>query len=113
MPASTALGELNQRVAIKRKNLTRNSVTGGATAATPSTLATVWAKVEPLRGREKMAAQREEATSDFLITIRNRDDLKEEDYFEWSGRKLNITFIRRKGLREPFLEIEATMGAAA
>lgn len=69
-------GELNKRVTLQR--LTPNSPDrdqGGAPDSTWATLATVWAKIEPLRGREFMAAQEINSEVTGSIQIRYRADI--------------------------------------
>lgn len=69
-------GDLNKRVSIQR--LSANSPDrdqGGATDASWSTLATVYAKVAPLRGRELIAAQQVASEVTGTIQIRYRADL--------------------------------------
>jgi SPP1 family predicted phage head-tail adaptor len=107
----TQAGALDQRIELKRKTRTPDG-SGGATTTTP-TYATVWANVRPMTGRERERSQRAEASSDYVITIRNRADMLESDLITWRGRTLNIRFIKNQGPRFAFLEIEAELGAAA
>lgn len=105
------LGELNQRVTLESKARTRDGV-GGASVAW-SSYATVSALVRPLSGREREHAGRREATADYLVVIRNRTDLVEAHRIGWAGRKLNIVFIRSRGSRTQFLEVEVVLGGSS
>lgn len=105
------LGELDQRITIKRKALARDGA-GGATQSW-TTLVTLWALVRPMSGGERNAAMRNEARADYLVVIRWRDDLRAGDRIEWRGRYMNIRFLKNRGPREQFLEIEAEMGATS
>ena len=109
--ANYRLGELNQRVTLERKTRAQDGV-GGATS-TWATIATVAALVRPLTGREREHAGRREATADYLVVIRARDDLVEANRLGWEGRKLNIVVIRNRGTRTQFLEIEAVLGGSS
>lgn len=105
------LGALNQRVTIESQSTVPDGA-GGATG-TWSTLDTVWAMVRPLRGDERENAQRREGTGDYLVVMRNRDDVLPKYRLGWRSRKLNITFIRARGPRTEFLEIEARIGGSS
>ncbi|MDA8212164.1 MAG: phage head closure protein [Clostridia bacterium] len=63
-------GELRHRVKIQQKSVTRDSF--GAESVTWSDVATVWAVVEPLRGREFFGAQQVNAEVTTRIRIRYR-----------------------------------------
>lgn len=69
-------GDLDKRVTLQR--LTANSPDrdqGGATDESWTDLATVWAKMMPLRGREYLAAQEINTEVTGAIQIRYRSDL--------------------------------------
>ena len=67
-------GELRHRVTIQQKSISQD--TYGAALETWSTLATVWANVEALSGREFFDSQQTVAQADHRITIRYRADIK-------------------------------------
>lgn len=69
-------GNLRQRVTIQDKQATRDSF--GEEVITWVELATVWAAVEPLRGREFLDGQMATAEVTTRIRIRHRDDIKPE-----------------------------------
>lgn len=69
-------GRLNTRVTIEQVTETRES-TGSVTRAW-ATLATVWAEIMPLKGREFYAAQAVQAEADVKIRIRRRTDVTEK-----------------------------------
>jgi len=68
-----SIGELKHRVTIQRAALAQDS--SGSTAETWSTLATVYAAIKPLKGREYFAAQQVQAETTHEITIRYRADV--------------------------------------
>ena len=66
-------GRLRDRVTIQTKSITRDAY--GAEVVTWAALATVWASVESLSGREYMAAQQINAERVQRVVIRDRDDV--------------------------------------
>jgi SPP1 family predicted phage head-tail adaptor len=66
-------GQLRHRVTIKSKTVTQNGF--GEEVITWATVATVWAAVEPLSGRELVSQQRTESLMTHRIRIRRRTDL--------------------------------------
>lgn len=103
------LGEMTEELGFYSRTLTADG-SGGATAAW-TLYATVWAHVRPLTGGERLAAMRTEAKGMFLIVMRNRDDVKEADSISWGELELNIRFIRARGPRDLYMELEAELGA--
>ena len=79
---------MDQRVTLKSKSVVRDAV-GGETI-TWSTLATVWARVEVLRGREfvELCAAGSEITTRF--TVRYRSDVSTVNALTWGTRQYSI-----------------------
>lgn len=107
----TTIGELTERVELRR--VTKTADGGGGYTRTWATYAEVWARVVPLGGREAVEAGRVEGSTNYIITVRNRDDVLDEDVIAWKGRELNIRSVRRVPHIEQFLTIEAVMGVTA
>lgn len=105
-----AIGELDQRVRLVSKAETPDGIGGVTTSET--IYATVWAHVRPLRGQERKDSDRVEASGDFLVAIRNRSDINEGHVVRWAGRDLNVRFLRNRGTRELYLELECAVGVA-
>jgi SPP1 family predicted phage head-tail adaptor len=103
-------GDLDQRITLRHASLAADG--HGGAVNTPTAYATVWASVKPMSGRERDKAESTEATSNYVVTVRMRDDVVEGDTIVWRGRILNVRFVRDKGPRGPWLEIEAEKGAA-
>ena len=104
-------GMLDQRVSLQRSTLVDDGA-GGATMSAGE-YAETWAHVHPMSGREREHAMRADSTANYLVVVRMRDDVKERDSIVWRGRTLNVRFVRNKGPRGGYLEIEAEMGAAS
>lgn len=102
-------GELDQRIAFRRKTLTSDGL--GGSELVFADYASAWARVKPLSGRERQQSQRPEGVKAYEIVVRNRDDILDDDVIRWRGRDMNIRFIREKGPRDSWLYIEAEMGA--
>jgi SPP1 family predicted phage head-tail adaptor len=61
-------GRLNHRIVLQSRSSTIDSVGGQATTWTP--VATVWAQIQPLSGRELIAAQASQSEISHRITLR-------------------------------------------
>ena len=104
------VGELNERVTFKREVRADDGMGGSVSAW--QTIATVWALVRPLSGREGLASAQVEASANYLIVVRAPLDVREKDIAEWRGEAFNIRFVRRRSPRALYLELEAERGGA-
>lgn len=104
------IGKLDEQISLQRVTLT-NDGQGGQTGSWAE-YAAVWAQVRPMKGGERQASERQEAVSDYVVTVRYRSDIRHADKIVWRSRDLNIRFIRDGGPRAQYLEIEAELGAA-
>ena len=102
-------GELRERVAIKRLSKTRRS--DGGYDKTLTTVATKWAKVTPVSGRESEQAGRLRGATTYHVTIRRFTDITSEDHLVWGSVSLNIREIHQAGNRAEYLKIVAESGA--
>lgn len=109
-PSTYKAGELDQRVTFVRETKVSDGM-GGNTVTWP-TIATVWAKVRPMSGAEREHSDRLNAQANYLIVIRYRDDITENDIAEWKGQRFNIRFSKDEA-RNTFLAIEAERGVAS
>ena len=105
----TQTGQLDQRIVILRKSVTGVDSTGADTLGTPTTVATLWARVEDLDGRELQVAMQRWATARYKITIRRQPTLTltTSDYITWAGNTLDILEIGGPGTRADFWKIIA------
>lgn len=104
------IGQLDQRISLVSKAETQDGVGGVTTGET--VYATVWAIVRPLRGQERKESDRVEASGQFLVVLRNRDDINEGHIVRWFGRDLNVRFVRNRAARPLYLELECDVGVA-
>lgn len=106
----TYAASLDQRVKFLREVTTPDGM--GGSDVTWAEIATVWAEVRPMSGREREQAQRLNAQSNYIIVIRNRSDIDETHVAEWKGERFNIRFARTEA-RSRWLKIEAERGVAS
>ncbi|MFZ3035381.1 MAG: phage head closure protein [Parvibaculum sp.] len=106
----SGVGELRERVTIERATRLADGV-GGATSSW-SELATVWASVIPLSGREVATGERVEAHQSYTITMRYRDDVTTAMRAIWKGRTLNIRSLADPDSRRRRLVLNVEEGAA-
>lgn len=99
--------ELDQRVSFSRKVRTPDGA-GGYTS-TLVEIATVWAHVRPMSGREREHSMTLNAQSNYLIVIRNRDDIDETAVAVWKGVTFNLRFAKTEA-RSRWLPLEAERG---
>jgi len=74
---------LNHRVTLQRRSATPGAL--GQASTTWTDVATVWAAVEPLRGRDWFAAGQRQASADVRITVRHRADVTADMRVLWRG----------------------------
>lgn len=88
-------GKLDRRVQIKVKTSSRDSY--GAEILTYSVLATVWAEVVPISGREYFAAAQFVPEATLKIRMRFREDFDETALISYDGVDYNILYIAEIG----------------
>lgn len=91
-------GKLDRRVLIEAPTFSNDSI--GASTTTWATLATVWARVEHLAGKELYAAKQIIPTADLKITIRYRSDITEKMRVTHDGVVYGIQHIAEIGRRD-------------
>lgn len=68
---------------------------------------TVWARAEPIKGDELMAAGTVGAYHEIVFHVRHRNDIRTTWEIEWKGQRFNIRAFRNVDERRRFLSIEA------
>ncbi len=103
-------GKLSDRITFQQKGVTKNAI--GEEVVTWSDVATVWAEVIPLRGREFYAANQTQQVVDVRFRIRTRSGLNNDMRVLWKGVPHDITaLIPGTGAWADSLEIMAMNGA--
>lgn len=103
-------GDLDQRVTIQAQARTDDGAGGAAVAW--ADIARVWAKVQPLSGKERLEAQQLEAPVMYRVTIRNRADVTADMRILWRGKAMNIRVIPEAGPRPIYLTLDCETGVA-
>lgn len=103
-------GRLDQRVTLQQATRTADGLGGYVKGW--SDVATLWARVEPLAGRERDMAQQVESPRDYRVTIRRRADVTTAHRLLWQGNALNIRFVADEGARALYLALDCERGVA-
>lgn len=109
MPVTSGAGGLDQRVTFERSG-TIPGPGGDVAGWTP--VATVWAAVWPVSGRERLAAGREEGATLYRVKVRRRNGLDAGMRILWRGLVLNVRAVPDPGPRAAFLVLDAEAGVA-
>jgi SPP1 family predicted phage head-tail adaptor len=96
-------GELDRRVKLER--LFAETQPDGQVVEKYQEVARLWARVEPLGGREGFGQQQFVATGDVRFTIRWRDDVTPLERIVWDGREYDIVSVAEEGRREGLLVV--------
>jgi SPP1 family predicted phage head-tail adaptor len=83
-----AFDNFNKRIEIQRKTQTATAI--GEMTDSWAALATVWAHIEPLAGKELYWAQQIQAEASVRITIRHYDGLTSKDRLKFGTRYYSI-----------------------
>lgn len=84
-------GDLRQRVTIQRRVETPNSF--GALERSWEDVATVWAAVEPLQGREFFASKEMYSEVQYRVRMRYREGVEPTMRVLWNGLALDIKAV--------------------
>ncbi|SMH30565.1 phage head closure protein [Azospirillum agricola] len=101
-------GELDQRIRIERPDNTPNG--RGGVVKGWAEVATVWARVRPVSGRELAASGQIEAAAVYRIAIRRRTDVTAGCRIVWQGKAMNVRFTPDTGSRTAFIFIDCEAG---
>jgi len=100
------VGNMRERVTLLRQEGTPDGY--GGFEYTYIEVATVWARVEPVKADEQFIAGGIQSITDVLVHIRHRDDVVPTWRLEWQGRQFNITGITNLDERTRFLVLDCT-----
>ncbi len=91
-------GKLDRRITIQSRVETQDN--SGYPSQTTSVLATVWARVETLRGREPFQGEQFNAQQITVFTIRYRSDVEPTMQIAFEGEAYDIQSVSEIGRRE-------------
>ena len=80
--------DLNKRITLQQKAVTRAA--NGEEIVTWSDALSIWAKVEPIRGREFFAAAQMQGAVDYRVTIRYRSGIDRTMRVKFGGDILDM-----------------------
>jgi SPP1 family predicted phage head-tail adaptor len=106
-------GLLRHRIAIEAG--TRTPDAGGGTSnpwAAPTTVAEVWAAIQPLQGDERLRAQQLQSRVTHKIVLRYRPDIRTSHRVNFNGRIFNIRSVINLDERSRWLELMCEEGVA-
>jgi len=84
-------GRLRHRLAIRQPTISRNEV--GEEIITWATLATVWGRIEALRGEEQLAAKQPTAEIVARATLRYRADVSTDMRIQYDSSEYDIDAV--------------------
>ena len=107
------LGELRQRLVIEAERPASDAGGGQSDPwADPIVVATVWGKVEPLSGGERLRAMQIEDRLSHRIVIRHRPGITPAMRVRFGSRVFNIRAAINREERDRFLELLCEEGVA-
>lgn len=101
-----SIGTLRDRVQLQTKQMVIDAAGGHSVVFNP--LATVWARVTSLRGRESREASGRTATMSHSVVTRFRTDMKPGDRIVYRGRPLEIISAEDMNGRRAYLNCACT-----
>jgi SPP1 family predicted phage head-tail adaptor len=105
-----SIGSLDRRLVIEREELAADGA--GGFSASWVELATVWGRLEPLGGRERLHGLQLESAVSHRVTLRRRDDVTAAMRLSCEGRVFNIRAVLRGGARQPLMALLCEEGVA-
>lgn len=105
------IGELRHRITIEQKTRGASDGAGGVVSETWTTVAEVWAKLEPQVGREIVAADQNVHRLTHRVTIRHRAGITTAMRIRYQTRTLAIIGARELLENGRWLEIQCEEGA--
>ncbi len=104
------LGTLRHRLTLQEE--TRSADTGGGYTLTWGDFATVWGRIEPLTGTERLRAMQLESRISHRVTIRHRAGVIAGMRLLHSGRAFNVRAVIDPDERRHWLELMCEEGVA-
>lgn len=101
-------GQFDQRVTLQAKSVTRSAI--GEEIVTWEPVAELWARVEPIRGREWFAAAQMQDATDHRVTIRYRAGVTRDMRVVWRGEPLDIVSVIDVNARRENIELMCIAG---
>lgn len=100
----TRVGNMRRQITIQQQAATQNAL--GEEIPSWTTFATCWASIEPMNGRELLAAQQVQSQVNTRITIRYRDGVTPAMRILYKSRYFDIQSIQDIEERNRFLVLQ-------
>lgn len=100
-----AVGDLRERITLQEMQLIDD---GFGQVETFVDVATIWARVEPVKASEQLIGGGVQSIDDVLVHIRHRDDVAPTWRLVWRDQQFSITGVRNLDERRQFLTLDAT-----
>ena len=101
-------GEFRHRITIEQTSRVKDAA--GASADTWTEVATVWAKVQALRGREYFAGEQMQEAVDYRVVIRARAGVDRTMRVVWGAVTMDIVGVVEVGERREYIELMCMSG---
>ena len=101
-------GQMRNKITIQRKIETPDG--GGGSVVVWSDVVTLWCKIKPVSGSERLQSMRLESDITQRIYTRYRDDFTAADRINYNGRLMQIKAIINIEEKDQWLEVYATEG---
>lgn len=98
-----AIGNLRERVNLQRAELVRDP--DGGMMETWVTVATVFARLEPVKSQDEVIGGGIRATEAMLVHIRHREDVATDWRVQWQDRAYDVDGIRNLDERRQYLTL--------
>lgn len=108
---AASAGAMRERIVVQQ--VTDASDGGGGYVKTWSTLATLYAYVKPLSGREPYTQGQISPIVQYEFTIRYRTGITPANRITWNGKIFNIRSVVNADERDKYLTIRCDEGVAA
>lgn len=106
--APIAAGHLRHKVQIQSRSATKDGF--GQESMTWTTALTVWADIQPLSGRELIAAQAQMAETTHTVVIRYRAGITPANRVVYQGRVFNVLSVIDEDMRHRTLSLLCSEG---
>lgn len=101
-------GKFDRRITLQQKSVTRAG--NGEEVVSWVAVAELWARVEPIRGREFFAAAEMHDATDHRVTIRYRTGVTRDMRVMWGEQPLDIVSVIDVNARRENLELMCISG---
>lgn len=101
-------GKFSQRVTLQQASRVKDAA--GATSDAWADVATLWARVEPLRGKEYFAGDQMQEAVDYRVTIRHRSGVDRTMRVMWRGNPLDVVSVIDVNASRKTLELMCISG---